>query len=414
MDKYLLEILKAVNTIIIPGLGALTITDKEKGEVMFMPYLKHDDGELSKYIAEKEGMELNDAVNLIAKYVREILSTLDKGESYDMYQFGSFIKNESGDIEFIVSSAEVTSMENEISEISVPTQEPESSDVIDAEFKAEVPEANVEEELPEITLEEEKNEILPEPEKEVEKPIDPIPEVDPEPEKEKVKPIIPVVTPEPSPERELNILEKEERAATQARLDKLKEDKNKPLKKKRGVGFYALIVFGLIIVSFSSYVIIDFEGASKLMPFLALEKVEMEEHGALAEMEEILGKSQEYSTKESDTSAQSMVSTEPETPVINEEPVIKEEPKEAVVEKQVTKVATSSSSGYHIIAGSFGNPENAEKFAAKLRNEGANASVIQENGLHKVSLGSYSTRDEAKSALNNLKISVQGFIHKVD
>lgn len=382
---------------------------------MFMPYLKHDDGELSKYIAEKEGMELNDAVNLIAKYVREILSTLDKGESYDMYQFGSFIKNESGDIEFIVSSTEASSLDNENLETPVPIEEPETANDEDAEIITEDPETITEEELPEIKEEEEKIEILPEPEKEEEKPIDPIPEVDQEPEKEEVKPIIPiVVTPEPSPERELNILEKEERAATQARLDKLKEDKNKPLKKKRGVGFYALIVFGLIIVSFSSYVIIDFEGASKLMPFLALEKVEMEEHGALAEMEEILGKSQEYSAEESDTSAQSMVSTEPETPVINEEPVIKEEPKEAVVEKQVTKVATSSSSGYHIIAGSFGNPENAEKFAAKLRNEGANASVIQENGLHKVSLGSYSTRDEAKSALNNLKISVQGFIHKVD
>ena len=100
MDKYLLEILKEVNTIIIPGLGALTITDSDSGDIMFMPYLKHDDGELSKYIANKEGMEVNEATNLIAKYVREILNTLDKGESYDMFQFGSFAKDASGDIEF--------------------------------------------------------------------------------------------------------------------------------------------------------------------------------------------------------------------------------------------------------------------------------------------------------------------------
>ena len=54
MDKYLLEILKEVNTIIIPGLGALTITNKDTGEIMFMDYLKHDDGQLAEYIAQKE------------------------------------------------------------------------------------------------------------------------------------------------------------------------------------------------------------------------------------------------------------------------------------------------------------------------------------------------------------------------
>jgi hypothetical protein len=61
MDKYLLEILKDVNTIIIPGLGALTITNSDTGEIMFMGFLKHDDGQLSKYIAEKEGWDENEA-----------------------------------------------------------------------------------------------------------------------------------------------------------------------------------------------------------------------------------------------------------------------------------------------------------------------------------------------------------------
>jgi len=78
MDKYLLEILKQVSTIIIPGLGALTITNQKTGEIMFMPYLKHDDGKLSAHIAGKEGWDENEAKNLIAKYVREIQAELDK------------------------------------------------------------------------------------------------------------------------------------------------------------------------------------------------------------------------------------------------------------------------------------------------------------------------------------------------
>ena len=67
MDKYLLLLLKEVSTIIIPDLGALTITNQVTGEIMFMPYLKYDDGKLALYISEKEGFELNDAKNLISK-----------------------------------------------------------------------------------------------------------------------------------------------------------------------------------------------------------------------------------------------------------------------------------------------------------------------------------------------------------
>ena len=100
MDKYLLEILKKVNTIIIPGLGALTITDATKGEILFMPYLKYDDGKLAEHIAEQENISKNDATNLIAKYVREIEAKLNIGESYDMYKFGSFQKNNEGEIAF--------------------------------------------------------------------------------------------------------------------------------------------------------------------------------------------------------------------------------------------------------------------------------------------------------------------------
>ncbi|MCE3295745.1 MAG: hypothetical protein K0R65_1459 [Crocinitomicaceae bacterium] len=99
MDKYLLQILHDVNTIIIPGLGALTVTNKASGEIMFMSFLKHDDGNLAKYISEKENIPENDAKNLIAKYVRDIQAKLDTGDTYDMYQFGRFIKK-NGEIDF--------------------------------------------------------------------------------------------------------------------------------------------------------------------------------------------------------------------------------------------------------------------------------------------------------------------------
>lgn len=403
MDKYLLEILKEVNTIIIPGLGALTITDADKGDIMFMPYLKHDDGELSKYIANKEGMDINEATNLIAKYVREILNTLDKGESYDMFQFGSFAKDDSGDIEF-------RSWETDASEeIPVPV---EPSQVEIPEEITEVKEV-VEDIIEETEAEEEEVENIYVP------PVDKTEEPQEEKEANEPDPIIePLPKQEPQPEeRELNILEKEERAATQAKLDKLREEQNKPKKKRRGVAFYLLIFIGVIVLAFSGYVIIDFEGASKMMPFLAsTETEETADHSAIEEMKEMMGEKEEANVEEAeDLTPDTLTMESSESEEIIEEPVI-EEPivEEPVKTSTEVPVPTNSKTGYHIIVGSFGNQENAERFAAKLRSEGASASLIQENGLHKVSLGSYNTRDEAKSALSSMNLSVSAIIHKVD
>jgi nucleoid DNA-binding protein len=100
MDKYLVEILKETNTIIIPGIGALTMTDRSSGEVMFMSFLKHDDGALAKFIGEKEGLGIDEAKDKVTSYVREIEAKLSAGESYDMPAFGSFRKDNAGDMMF--------------------------------------------------------------------------------------------------------------------------------------------------------------------------------------------------------------------------------------------------------------------------------------------------------------------------
>jgi len=142
MNNYLLQILKETKTIIIPGIGALTVTNEATGEIMFMSFLKHDDGNLAKYIAEKEGIDLNEAKNLVAKYVREIQAEVDKGDKYSMYQFGAFSKVD-GEIVFdqweTNSSSETTSEPEPIVENVVPIVEiPELKEDSAPEIKAEV------------------------------------------------------------------------------------------------------------------------------------------------------------------------------------------------------------------------------------------------------------------------------------
>ena len=100
MQNYLQQILTESNTIIIPGLGALTITSTKTGDIYFMPFLKHDDGTLAKYIAKVEGIELVDAKNTISNFVANIQSSLENGGNYEMEGFGRFLINKDGDYDF--------------------------------------------------------------------------------------------------------------------------------------------------------------------------------------------------------------------------------------------------------------------------------------------------------------------------
>ena len=101
MDKYLIEFLKLNSTLILPGLGALTVTDEASGELMFMPYLKHDDGRLAKFISTSEGIDEQRAQIMVAQYVRDIENRLNSEGSYTIYQFGAFSKQADGNIAFV-------------------------------------------------------------------------------------------------------------------------------------------------------------------------------------------------------------------------------------------------------------------------------------------------------------------------
>ena len=100
MQNYLQQILNESNTIIIPGLGALTVTSTKTGDIYFMPFLNHDDGTLVKYISNNEGIELIAAKNTISNFVANIQSSLENGGNYEMEGFGRFLINKDGDYDF--------------------------------------------------------------------------------------------------------------------------------------------------------------------------------------------------------------------------------------------------------------------------------------------------------------------------
>ena len=432
MDKYLLEILKDVNTIIIPGLGALTLTNKDTGEIMFMPYLKHDDGKLCSYISEKEGMDENESKNLIAKYVREIQMVIDKGESYDMFEFGTFSKNEDGDIEFnnwnktaegqqatetkkeespdpkpakveeekvAVTKDDKKSKAAEEKKAKAEAKEKQKAEALTAKVKAAEEAKKKKEETDQKAAAAAKEKADQKAKEKAEKVTD---------SKAKVVPITKAA------EKELNIEEKEEISKNVEKLDKLKKQKEeKKEKKKRGAGFYILMTLIVIIIGGGTLVTLNYDSIKQHIPFLAddIEKTTAE-HDEINKMKEMMGEEEAEleDIENSDDEAESDMGAEveetneatSEDEVIQDEEPIKEEvittPEPAPKSKPV-----NSSNPYHIVAGVFSNSENAEKLASSLSGQGYYATTFVRGNMTVVSMNSYSTNAEATAALQNAR-----------
>ncbi|MBI3133100.1 MAG: SPOR domain-containing protein [Bacteroidetes bacterium] len=124
MNKYLIELIKLQNSVILPGFGALMIGNSKSGKVVFNPHLKFNDGALAKFIVEKEGIDQQAAQNQIAKFVREIEAELGKGNSFDIFQFGKFSKKKDGTIEFMAEAGSVLTTETEPVKPAVKVEKP--------------------------------------------------------------------------------------------------------------------------------------------------------------------------------------------------------------------------------------------------------------------------------------------------
>ena len=100
MKKFLTQALELSNTIIIPGFGALTITSEKTRELYFIPYLKHDDGTLTKIISTSKSEDIEKSKQFLKDFVENINQSLEKDSFYEINEFGKFKKNKVGEIEF--------------------------------------------------------------------------------------------------------------------------------------------------------------------------------------------------------------------------------------------------------------------------------------------------------------------------
>jgi hypothetical protein len=425
MNQYLLSILKEANTIIIPGIGALTITNASTGEIMFMPYLKFDDGKLAQHISEKEGMDLNDAKNLIAKYVREIEAQLNIGESYDMYQFGCFVKNKDGEIEFKQWNGQKDGLNAEVV-VDDSSRESEQETTTDTSIDTnEIVEETIDEApiiiAPEIDseLSDEEESILAieetqetEPEQELDTTASSTEFVSEETITPRLTEIPQQTIPESAYTEEQQWNDDLDLPPINAKIERPKKpiiEKVQKDKKRKSPAKVIFLTLLFLLIGGGTTVILMRDQLGITIPFLSASKESTEVKSTT---------STRSTTVEEETTTETTEIDETVEKPANETPV------ESGVEEQ--SVSSSSdmiqtSTGqidrnkpYHIVGAAFTELSNAERYQKKLT-VGGNSSVIigKFDQLYIVSISSHSSQEEAKNALSEAKeISANAWIFR--
>jgi hypothetical protein len=385
MNKYFIEILRNRTLLTIPKFGALTVANRKTGKIVFNPNLTFDDNVLSDYIAEKDGVDKVEAKNTIAKFVREIEAILDKGETYDIFQFGKFYKNDKGEVVF------ESTIEN-IEKATPTTENKEDS----AKEKAEVKE-NVY--IPPVI--EKTEDVKEEPKQKLESSLDDIKNKYKKAEKKTVKEVKDtkdkvVTAAAPSADDIKNKFKKSNKKTEKPK----KEKKEKGEKKKRRVLPLILLLLLLVGIGVGGFLYQD-----KIKELMGVTKTA--EHTKGDSEKDKISENIENQNDDSNLDENSTDLEVVDENVENETDEIVAEETENVVEEVVAEevqpepeptVNSSVNGNYHIIGGAFGEESNATNFAEKTGGK-----VLGKfNGLYQVAIKSFDTRDDASSGLKQL------------
>ena len=417
MDKYLKLLLELENTIIIPGLGALMVTSDNTKDLMFNEYLKFNDGKLDKFITENSTMDEQEAKNFVAKYVREIQAKLDIGESYDIFEFGSFAKDKEGKVQFLPwdtnSNAQTDSnKDKEETKLdnteALKAQEKEEEEKRKLEEKQKEAEKKAETERiakkereereriaqerinAELKAKEEKNKAEEERKRNVY--IPPVTEnkVETTTENTVSTPLEPAtVNPTKSSEEEI----------------KNSQEVEGKKKKKRGGFFWFLLVLLILIAIGGVLIGLNYDKVKDYMGWSnpAIIEQPAPENGPENKVEELNELEEDIDIIDSVTLnevEQNDTSQEEIEEITNEET---SEPETAEV------VVTSSTGNFHIVGGSFGNEANAQRLVEEMRNKGYDSKILGQFGsLTTVVIQSYSSKEEAQSVLSKVRKDVDG------
>ncbi len=380
MDKYISDLLKSHDRLIIPDLGAFMVMKDKEDHIVFNEFLQFNDGILIKYVAEKEGLDAGKALARVEEWVANAKKKLD-GKGHTITGFGELAKDDKGKIQFALNrgpakktTAKPVGKKKEPSEKEVKQMEPESK-----------PPAKTTPEPEKEEKKESKTRPVTEPVKEVKKPETKSPE-QPEQQvpKEKNELGNQVVTGKPSPPKTKHKsevrLEKDgdggpvgekppwsDLLASEQKEDPETEKKEIETEKRQGYLLWLIVVLVIIILFVLWFLFIRKKPAvPETIPIPpTVEKV-----------------------------------VEEPPPAVEETPVSETAPQP----EQVPPVIVKKDPAWYVVAGGFEIEKNADDYVQELRAKGFNAEKFGTSGpLYLVSFESFKNRREAILKLRQVR-----------
>lgn len=403
--KYISEILKKKELVIIPDFGAIfknqmsAVVDSQNNilkppfiSYTFNEFLKYNDGEIANLIKEADGISKEEAEIKLTSFVQELKDKINNGKSICIERVGEFTIGANGKI--ILKAFDLKEKDENfgLPEISVePINKAESIEPpVSAPVVEEIEITPIIEEpivVEEIKVEEPKEIKIEEPNAEEVKTEEPI-----------IKEEIPTASSHWS--------EKEEPAVNTVPTDNVEpiisetteekelvndEIEEQPIIKKKRTGlviFLSLIVLIICLVAGGLiFAPAKFKEMTKGLPFIG------HANDTIITRDTVIKK---------DTIAEAPVVEEQTQDTTSVEPAPVEVKTEPAPKKQEQK-ATIVSGNYYIVAGSFSVAVNAEKLSNQLQGKGYSAQVIDYKGRSTVVYGSYATQSEVNTALAKIK-----------
>lgn len=353
---YIQELLATNNRVIIPNFGAFLVraTSKSKDastleekikDIYFSPFLKFNDELLEKHIIKKENTTKEQAAEKIKQFIESVKNELDQEKPFEIKDFGKFIVDKQGKVQFITAAKEKPAA-------SADKEEPKTTKKPPVAKKTAAAKAAQKKEEEESRKESEKKEEVKKEEPKKESKLE-------EFKLEKEEPVKQAI-----PKEEPKI----------ASYKKKKDPLNKSLVWSIAIGVPIAILFIFALINIDKIDTIINDNIKKGKPVITQKKKTgpEKEKPAKAEADET-NKEQQITQKDKTETDKKVAAT-----------------------KQETKPDTPAQKKYYIIAGSFKNEKYASSFLEDLKKQGYNAEKLAErNGMHAVSYNSFADKRKA-------------------
>lgn len=368
---YIQELLATNNRVIVPNYGAFLVraTSKSKDantlkeklkDIYFSPFLKFNDELLEKYIIKKEDITKDQAAQKITEFIDKVKKELDGEKPYEIADFGQFIADKQGKVQFIPLLKE----EKEIPKKDIKTESKPTTHKTATKKTAET--TIKAEPKKEETTQKEKTPVVTELKKET---LSSGKDNTKEPILEEYK-------------------DQKEETKTSSKVESNESIYSyKKEKKSMNKGLIWSIAIGLPVAAIFIWALLNFSTVKKVID------------KAKTKTEKVTQQKKVKTSKEKTIK----VNTEKTIKETSAKSEIQETPQEQ--ENKITQEQEPPQKKYYIIAGSFKNEKYAVSYMNKLKSEGYNAEKLTErNGMHAISFNSFSDK---KKAIAEYKFLVQ-------